>query len=70
MLNLQQSEEAFDCFIESACKYMEIGMYDKAMMSLLHINQAIMADSSLLTLEVVKKIDSLYHQLIKKGLVT
>ena len=70
MLNLKQSEEAFDCFIESAYKYMEIGMYDKAMMSLLHINQAIMADNSLLTLEVVIKFDSLYHQLIKKGLVT
>lgn len=70
ILNTQLCEDAFDCFIESARKYMDIGMYDKAIVSLLYINQAIMKDSALFTIEVVKKLDSLHHQLIKKGLVS
>lgn len=58
MLNARRCEEAFDCFIESALKYMDIGRHDKAIMSLLHINHAIMEDESLLAINVVKTVYS------------
>ncbi|MDR0270951.1 helix-turn-helix transcriptional regulator [Paenibacillus sp.] len=69
LLKVQSCGEAFDCYIESAWKYMDISMYDKAIMSLLHISHAIIKDETLLTMEVMKKLDSIYHQLIKRGLV-
>nr|WP_240463854.1 helix-turn-helix transcriptional regulator [Paenibacillus apiarius] len=67
MFNTQQYDEAFNCFIESVCEYMDIGVYDKALVSLLHINRAIIEDNSLFSLEVVKKFDSLNQQLYKKA---
>lgn len=69
LLNMQLCGEAFDCYIESTWKYMDIGMYDKAILSLLHISHAIMKDETLLTMEVVKKLDLMFDQLIKKGLI-
>ncbi|MCY9581886.1 helix-turn-helix domain-containing protein [Paenibacillus alvei] len=67
MFNTRRCEEAFNCFIESTCEYMDIGVYDKALVSLLHIQQSVIDNNPLPKSELVQKINSLHEQLCKKA---
>lgn len=67
MFNTRRCEEAFNCFIESTCEYMDIGVHDKALVSLLHIQQSVIDNNPLPKSELVQKINSLHEQLCKKA---
>ncbi|WP_228101191.1 tetratricopeptide repeat protein [Paenibacillus donghaensis] len=63
----KQFEEAFNCFIESTCIYMDIGVYDKALVSLLYIKQITIDNDLFPKPEVEQKINTLHEQLLKKA---
>ncbi|MBD8500919.1 helix-turn-helix domain-containing protein [Paenibacillus arenosi] len=62
----QDVEVAFDFYLKSASKYMEIGLYDNALKSVVLINEAILEDHSRLSIEVVRKMNEIYKQIISK----
>ncbi|WII40077.1 helix-turn-helix domain-containing protein [Paenibacillus thiaminolyticus] len=64
----QSAERAFDYYLKSFDEYLKIGLYEKAFESITCINQAIIDDASLLDIELVKKINSMYMQAINKKL--
>ncbi|WP_258277377.1 helix-turn-helix domain-containing protein [Paenibacillus sp. SC116] len=62
----QDVEKAFDYYLKSALEYMKIGLFDRALGSLMLINETILEDHSHLSIEIIRRINEVYKQIIIK----
>nr|WP_272595643.1 helix-turn-helix transcriptional regulator [Paenibacillus apiarius] len=67
LLEEDSVDRAFDYYLKSVVEYMRIGLYDNAFESITLINQAIIKGAARLDVELVKKINSMYMQVINKN---
>ncbi|WP_036604868.1 helix-turn-helix domain-containing protein [Paenibacillus assamensis] len=62
----QDVVKAFDYYLKSALEYMKIGLYDRALGSVVLINEAILEEHSYLSIEIIRKINDVYKHIINK----
>ncbi|WP_028595661.1 helix-turn-helix domain-containing protein [Paenibacillus assamensis] len=62
----QDADRAFDYYLKGAKYYLEIGLTNKALETLSLINTALLENSSRFNIEMIRKTNEMYYQIINK----